>query len=85
MRTPIYLQVDQARRAQRFPANRIAFLGTETAAEADKATFKAFQYGNISVSTACKRIAETNLLEKVTEEQFLNECELLGYARHIKR
>lgn len=81
MRTPIYEQMKQAKRAGKYPPDRICFLGTETAADSDKATFKAYQCGQIGLQTACKRIADANYLHEVTAEQFLNECRLLGYQR----
>lgn len=85
MRMPLYVQMEQSVRSAKYPKDRICFLNTDAAAEADKATFRAWQNGAISAQTACERIAVANALVTVTEEQFMNECKLLGYARHIKR
>lgn len=85
MRIPTYELIAQKVRAAKYPKDRICFLSSEAAAIADQKTFKEFQSGMITLRAACIKIAETNHLEEVTEEQFMNECLLLGYARHIKR
>lgn len=81
MRIPIYEQAEQELRQKKFPPDRIAFLGTDVAATNDKMTFRLFHSGEITLREACMRIAEANFLQEVTEEQFLNEAKLLGYAR----
>lgn len=85
MRMPLYVQMEQSVRSAKYPKDRICFLNTDAAVEADKATFRLWQSGGISMKDACERIAVANALVEVTEEQFINECKLLGYARHIKR
>lgn len=82
MHSPKYYADMQKKRVNRYPANRIPFLGIESAADADKATFKAYRYGYISLTSACERIARSNYLPAVTEEQFLNEYRICGYQRY---
>lgn len=70
----------QKNRLYKYPIDRIPFLGNDTAADADKATFKAYHDGIISIQDACARIAKANYIPKVTEEQFLSEYNIIGYA-----
>lgn len=84
MRIPIYQQDYQKKKAENYPKDRICFLGTDAAAESDKATFRAYQSGSISLSSACTRIAEANMLDEVTEEQFLKAAKMLGYQRRVR-
>lgn len=84
MRIPIYQQDYQKKKAENYPKDRICFLGTDAAAEQDKATFRAYQSGYITLHAACERIAEANMLEEVTEEQFLKAAKMLGYQRRVR-
>ena len=72
----------QKNRLYKYPIDRIPFLGNDTAADSDKATFKAYHEGVISLKSACERIAKANYLESVTETQFLNEYHICGYGRY---
>lgn len=59
----------------------IDFKPNEWCAVEDRATFRDWAEGTISTREACKRIARTNALETVTENDFLLEAAWLGYSR----
>lgn len=73
----------QRKRRARFPKDRIPFLSFASTIEADRATFRAYEDGKISILRACSNIANSNCLDEVTEEQFLKTCEGLGYVKGL--
>ena len=73
----------QAERQNYFPKDRIAFYNTETSAYKDRVIFAKYAQGQITLESACKAIASNNHLESVTESQFLNEINMLGYLHII--
>ena len=50
-------------------------------AENDIRTFRSWQKGEISTNFACEMVAHNNDLEFVSEEDFIESAELLGYRR----
>lgn len=71
----------QKLRAAKFPKDRIAFMrGVESIATKDAAVFQRYKSGVTPLFLARLEIAKNNYLWDVTEEQFLNEFKLCGYA-----
>lgn len=74
---------EQAERQRHYPKDRIAFI--HSAAPYDAYTFQRYKEKRISLTTARAEIARNNYLAEVTEEQFLNEFKLCGYAGKGKK
>lgn len=71
----------QKLRAAKFPKDRIAFVrGVEGIAYKDAAVFQRYKSGVTPLIIARLEIAKNNYLWDVTEEQFLNEYRICGYA-----
>ena len=75
----------QKERSLIFPPDRIAFLSNiDYVARMDKATFEAYRNKQITITEACRQIASNNNLSEVSQEAFLNEFRMLGYAYYGK-
>lgn len=75
----------QKERSLIFPPDRIAFLKNfDYVARMDKATFEAYRKKQITITEACRQIASNNNLPEVSQEAFLNEFRMLGYAYYGK-
>ena len=72
--------LEQAARQEKFPKNRIAFYPSENVASLDASIFQRYKEKRITLTVARNCIASNNFLEEVTEEQFMNEYRICGYA-----
>ena len=71
----------QKSRQPLFPKDRIAFYWSYKAASDDIDAFKEYQAGRMTLGMLCKALAYNNYLEAVTEEQALNEMNIIGWKR----
>lgn len=69
---------EQEARQKKYPPDRIAFI--PAAATQDAATFQRYKEKKITLLQAMDQIAKHNFLKKITEEQFLSEYNIIGYA-----
>lgn len=69
---------EQEARQKKYPPDRIAFI--PAAAMQDAATFQRYKEKKITLLQAMEEIAKHNFLKKITEEQFMNEYRIIGYA-----
>lgn len=75
----------QEERSVYFPSDRIAFLRkNDYVARLDKIVFEEFRNKEITITEACRRVAQNNNLKEVKPEAFMNEFKSLGYARKDK-
>lgn len=72
---------EQKARSRRFPPDRIPFLHNREVARIDAGILTDFRNGLIGIESACRRMAKNNLLDEVTQEQFLKLYRSLGYDR----
>ena len=59
----------------------IRFKHTEYAATADRATFARWEDGSITTDQAVEKIKKHNELTSLTEEEFIQEANDLGFKR----
>lgn len=69
---------EQEARQKKYPKDRIAFI--PAAAMQDATTFQRYKEKKITLFQAMEQIAKHNFLKKITEEQFMNEYRIIGYA-----
>lgn len=79
-------RIEQVKRLEYFPKNRIPFLGTETAANLDRMTFKHYlqnfkDRGFKEVTWACAEVEKNNYLPSgsIDPELFITVAKSLGY------
>lgn len=69
---------EQEARQKKYPKDRIAFI--HAAAVNDAAVFQRFKEHRMTLLQAMDQIARNNFLKEITEEQFMNEYTICGYA-----
>lgn len=69
---------EQEARQKKYPPDRIAFI--PAAAMQDAATFQKYKEKKLTLLQAMEQIAKHNFLKRITEEQFMNEYRIIGYA-----
>lgn len=76
---------EQGLRQMRYPKDRIAFLGTQTAVTADQAVMSKWVKGWIGIEQVCKDIAYNNFLDqyfpdgKIPRNMMINELRICGW------
>ena len=76
---------EQGLRQMKYPKDRIAFLGTQTAVTADQAVMNKWSRGWIGIEQVCKDIAYNNFLDqyfpdgKIPRGMMINELRICGW------
>lgn len=70
---------DQKVRQEKYPPDRIAFLHSEFTAKQDAMIFQRYKEHKLTLFQAMREIGRNNYLD-ITEEQFLSEYRIIGYA-----
>ena len=66
---------------QKLPKNRFVYYSEPSAVEADKQTFSSWMDGLVSTKNATRFFRNRNLFENISEEDFVQNANWLGYFR----